>query len=358
MINDKITYNQLNNNYLWFGDRDLLDSDDYEKNTINRINNFFPNISEYNEKYILWDCLDEYEPPAFISNELFEKINHYLKKYKKYLIFLLGSPNQEIYKNSRWLNSNINYVNIPTTSLYSTISHGYLSDINDRNFDFFIKCLNNAPHHHRCTMIDYLSKYELVDGNLISWNIINKKYSFKFFNQKQIHIDYRPESSGFANHSFTEIESTSLFEIVNESNSEYLFFSEKTWKSLLDSRTVSFFFGAKNQNTFLNELGFQLYDELIDYKFDNEVNLEDRAEKLILQLKKYENKNKKNIFDLVKEKTEYNRKLCYELYKNQKYIPVFLIEIIRNDYHKLAKNQFLYGQSSHIITSIYNSLNK
>jgi len=116
--------------------------------------------------------------------------------------------------------------------------------------------------------------------------------------------------------SYVEIISESVFELaINPAKKdlEYFIISEKTFKPL----ALGFpFFGLCLPKTFskLKEWGFELFDEIIDYSFDDEFNDEKRMNMIIEQICNDDIKEKfdKN-FETIKNKHLHNRKMFISL---------------------------------------------
>jgi len=115
-----------------------------------------------------------------------------------------------------------------------------------------------------------------------------------------------------------------------------VFFTEKTMKEILYNRPY-LCFGAKKQNIFLKKLGFELYDEIFDYSFDSDLNVKERLNLFVEQIKKYLDFD---IFEFdnyiqnnIKDKIDYNRIKLIE-YGN-KFLPIY------DDLNKYEKNQIL-----------------
>lgn len=120
---------------------------------------------------------------------------------------------------------------------------------------------------------------------------------------------------------FLPIESlTSCCDLVMESYStkDAVFFSEKTWKEIVLKRPY-LTFGAKNQYKFFKNMGFELYDEIFDYSFDNESVIENKINLFLREVEKYidmEISEFQEIINVLSPKIEYNFNL-FEKYLNQ-----------------------------------------
>ena len=122
----------------------------------------------------------------------------------------------------------------------------------------------------------------------------------------------------FYYNSYAEIISESVFEFgINpaKKDKEYFIVSEKTFKPM----ALGFpFVGLLLPKTFakFKEWGFELFDEMLDYSFDNEYDDEKRMNMIIEQISNNDIKGKfHSNFDKIYEKHVHNRKMFIELKK-------------------------------------------
>lgn len=170
------------------------------------------------------------------------------------------------------------------------------------NIDRLFISLNHRPHDHRCVLMDHLAKYDLIDQNVVTWlSTINNRYEWKYWEQRQIikeHFisnttgepvtlphDYRADICDIQLTGETQPEGfdNALLQVVPESSPQHIFITEKTVLAMLNLKPVVIH-GAKGSNQALKDLGFELYDEIIDYSFDLEDDIEVRADMLASQL--------------------------------------------------------------------------
>ena len=85
-----------------------------------------------------------------------------------------------------------------------------------------------------------------------------------------------------------------------------------------------------NQNLYLKNYGFELYDEIFDYEFDSNLLLESRVDGIIKNLNSIKPHNPKELYDLTKEKIKYNKDNAISILKNDFYISTE----IRKLFHK------------------------
>lgn len=192
--------------------------------------------------------------------------------------------------------------------------------------------LNRGPWIHRAQWIDQMAKYDLIDSNVVSWNQEyirgnNGDYKFKHFNQKIINVDAMLPTGdslgGFVltadnDHHFSYCripnESTdTLIDIITESSPMFYFYTEKTWKSVCKGRPFAIV-GPKGINHWLQEQGFQLYDEIIDYSYDLFDTQEERNDHLAKQLKALEQADLKALQVSVADKLLHNAALAIQIW--------------------------------------------
>lgn len=95
----------------------------------------------------------------------------------------------------------------------------------------------------------------------------------------------------------------SLFLITPESTDEIVLHTEKTWMPML-WKMPSILVGAKNLNTTLEDKGYKLFHNVIDYSFDCLNTMEQRIDGLIEQLKQIKDYNA--VAQQMAEVCEYN----------------------------------------------------
>lgn len=174
--------------------------------------------------------------------------------------------------------------------------------------------LNNYPKDHRCMFIDSLSMHKLLDEGYNSWLRPRENYKWKHWIQKKLTIEKHVNQWNLPKQWYR-----ALVNIVNESSSNVIFFTEKTWQPILTKKPFMIN-GAKNSHQILKEWGFVLYDEIIDYSFDMYEGQE-RVNKIIDNLKILSKQDYNLAYNLVKEKTEYNKLHALRIIKEKMYVP-------------------------------------
>jgi hypothetical protein len=211
-----------------------------------------------------------------------------LKEYKisnpQSVIRILSGENTTDYVNEDL----IEIYHYPVIFFINTINtyKDMISDVKQHPLTHKICSFNNFGHYYRCMLIDRLYRDNIInESNLISWQ--NKKvdqtYTFNWFETKQILVDDFQESQFNVNR-HPNYDSTFLH-VVTETSNEHFFITEKTVKPLILGRPF-IVYSKPGFNHMLQDMGFELYDEIIDYTFDLIQDREEYCEGLVDQIKK------------------------------------------------------------------------
>jgi hypothetical protein len=82
---------------------------------------------------------------------------------------------------------------------------------------------------------------------------------------------------------------------------------------------------TKNWNHRLIDLGFVLYDEIIDYTYDTHDDIGVRADKLCESISKIPN-NYNELYKILEPKIQHNYNRCLEIIKDKTFIPLTVID--------------------------------
>lgn len=172
-----------------------------------------------------------------------------------------------------------------------THERAYTFPLKYDTLDYICCQRSSLPHYHRSLMMDKLAKYDLINPSF-SWRQLShtyQKFEFKHWQEELMLVNEEPVRDQVppGNQSIYNVmhqgTMNSLIEVVTESCTDYVFWTEKTTKWLLYGK-VFIILGSPEINKQLADLGFQLYDELFDYSFDNNPDLDYRAEAIASQL--------------------------------------------------------------------------
>lgn len=213
------------------------------------------------------------------------------------------------------------------TLLQLKFNSSYPNVVDPNNFIYPFISLNNRSHYHRCVFIDELAKNNLIASGVVTWvKHLNENidYPYQYFDNRKLLLgdgfDRKLDSFLIPNE-FNQ----SLFHFVTEATDKVVFITEKTAIPIFMKKPfVSL--GSKGFNKKLLELGFKLYDEIIDYKFDSIDDVTDRTAHFVKNIKTIVNCNLQEIYYMLKPKIEFNFNHAIDIAKSVNFIPDIIKE--------------------------------
>lgn len=190
--------------------------------------------------------------------------------------------------------------------------------------------LNSKPRYNRCMFIDYMSYYNLIDTNYVSWNMtqldveeINRtEYQFKYWLPERLLLEESWAESTSTAHVNHRLQLTppmqfkdSLFSLVSETVTDEIMITEKTWIPIYHQRPF-LTMAAPGYHKFLQELGIELYDEVFDYSFDLDTSDVNRCVAVMQQMKALERANLLSLYKLLRPKVLRNYKRMLDIVKD------------------------------------------
>lgn len=232
-----------------------------------------------------------------------------------------------------------------STSLWPTFfinrSYYYLKDETIKsksNIKYFFISMMNLPREHRCFLIDNLINYKFKNTAL-TWHYTDTNYNWlywkpqqlrlsdqlfsKVYRENQIHNNFVPSI-----HKLPTEFNQSLFSLVSESSIDKPFITEKTAIPLLMGQPF-IVQGAPGFHNYLKELGFELYTELFDYSFDENLDYKKRTEFILKNINSLKKKDWNLLYNAVYEKTIRNRNRAIAIAQDNNFIPSLVLD---NDY--------------------------
>lgn len=206
----------------------------------------------------------------------------------------------------------------------------YTKHIVDTNFKYPFICLNNKNHVHRQALIDHLAKYDLIDKGVVTWHKFSNvpsQHKFNYYNDviRIIDDDFTTKLDSFL---IPKQWHESFFHVIGEATINVDFISEKTIIPILLKKPFAVI-STQGWNKRLLELGFKLYDEIIDYSYDSFENVADRADVLCKSVSKI-NSNYKELYESIRPKIEYNYNRCLEIIHDKTFIPQIIIDRVNS----------------------------
>lgn len=219
----------------------------------------------------------------------------------------------------------------------------YLENTQKETFTRPFLSFNGRGKEHRCKLIDILYSKNLLDDGVVTFHG-NKdlNYDWKYYDGNRIEI----EGPVFSSYIFDESFIGSFLHIPTESEVDVIAISEKTVIPILNELPF-LVLGAHKFHAYLKDLGFKLYDEVFDYSFDDEENLETRVEKLVKNIEfVVQNKEKLNeLYSILKPKLEFNKQHALNLVKSINCVP----DMLKKHYYNLSKQSNMFANELVIV---------
>jgi hypothetical protein len=252
---------------------------------------------------------------------------------------VFGSSNKEYY-NSKYNDKSC--INLwPTFFINRSAYHLKNYKIPNRTYKYLFISMNNLPRTHRCYLIDSIKKYNLDVGSAITWYHADVEYNWKHWKPTRLMLS---DKKYINYHKSNQVDSLlvpsihdvpleffqSYFSLVSESSVNHCFLTEKTAIPLLLEQPF-IVQGARGFHNFLKLLGFELYDEIFDYSFDNLDCFVLRTDKIIENIQKLKSKNIDHLKDQIAKKAKRNRITALKISANKNLVPKL---VLNNEYSK------------------------
>lgn len=207
-------------------------------------------------------------------------------------------------------------------------------------FDYAFISMNGVPKLHRCLMQDILSEQDLLKHGKYSWRNLRNSghwYNFKHWNEHQIFLDQSDPNTLFHQEIIPPVYKNCFMQLVPETHEDRFFLTEKTSIPLFFNKPF-LVAGSQYFHQRLNGLGFKSYDEIFDYSFDSEPDLEKRYRMLSEQIKRWTNKSREEwtkAYKLVFDKCVYNKALAIKYVFDESNYPSIWKELATPEYDHL-----------------------
>lgn len=204
------------------------------------------------------------------------------------------------------------------------------------DFKYPYICLNNKNWTHRCMLVDELTGQGILDKGIVTWNRFPARnpslYQFKHYNDevRLISDDFETKLDSFL---IAEEYHESFLHVIGEATTTVTIISEKTCLPILFKKPfvvmADQYFHQK-----LVDLGFELYDEIIDYSFDSEPDMLKRAEAIARNVKQITEQDTTTLYHKIKAKAQRNYDNYMRILTSLDYVPKVILDrihMLRND---------------------------
>lgn len=217
-----------------------------------------------------------------------------------------------------------------------TNNNTFFNNIDNYKFNFKNPFLtfNGRTRPHRTLWIDELAKNNYINKGIVSYQQIpydELKENWKYYSG-EILLSGDGFENHFSSYHFNQTFLESFLHIPTETTVDTFLLSEKTATPILCG-LPTLTLGSQYYHKNLEDMGFKLYDEIFDYSFDNESKIENRIEKLMINVTEVINQ-KNNLTDLyktIKNKLDYNKDLALKITQSDTYVPKIVKKFVNSD---------------------------
>lgn len=341
--------------------------DEYFDNFRNLIYNdvLINDIKKHNPKTIF--IFNAYESTFYIENEETQKLIEDEIKNKKIDFYIVFGNEHKIRDQYIIKSEYIKFLFWPTFLLhvsYYTGKYEFMEFIPNKNFKKLYSFYNMRSKKHRSMMIDLLYQNNLFDYGNITWNqktkeVHNIEYDLQFWEEqiiKKENIQINPNGSEYSK-LFNEYNShynleffndDALVHLIGETFHHINFITEKTYKPILIDK-IFLCLGSANCNNNLKNYGFELFEEIFDYGFDFEEDLNKRVVGILSNLEKIKDKNYNEIYNMVEHKIKHNKKRFLDILYKDEFIPKEFIEFYNHNKNEFKTNKHFYNMLNKIL---------
>jgi len=270
--------------------------------------------------------------------ELTPELANLLNSNNIKLIVTIGSYPSDYYKELTSPFNNIEIVHWHTYWINWAMMCSNHLDFDRTYYDFKYPyiCLNNKNWTHRCMLVDELTGQGILDKGIVTWNRFPARnpslYNFKYYNDdiRLLSDDFETILDSFL---IAEEYHESFLHIIGEATTTVTLISEKTCLPILFKKPfvvmADQYFHQK-----LVDLGFELYDEIIDYSFDSEPDMLKRAEAIARNVKQITEQDTTVLYHKIKAKAQRNYDNYIRILTSLDHIPKVILDrihMLRND---------------------------
>lgn len=327
-----VHHGQQHNDYLW-------------EKEITEINSINPDI-------VVCLCFEEYDV-VYLFRNFFPKVSEWAVSNNKLVKVLVSNPNNvELFPN---------VVTESTFGFYycmiGTVQHAIDNqlEVNPKLCDKVYTCYNNNPKFERALLIEELSKRHLMQHGIVTFtrpafvhndNDGNKFPGWHYHNGDRLLDEIDFELNACDEYTANELPRSymrGLIDLVSESNirpTEF-FTTEKTAKPIATLKPFICLANVDYHRFLTEEYGLELYDELFDYSFDKEPNLNKRISMIVDNIERivegYTDDFKHSMYETLLPKLLRNRQRFIDYGSRRDKIMIDTIE------HAVNNNYNIYG---------------
>jgi hypothetical protein len=298
----------------------------------------------------------------FMRDELFDELENVLQQKNAQFYLIVGSHHNEVFSHFTTYPIKNFHVLYWSTCLFShtykNLHKEYSTQRINKQFNHLFIVYNNKTRFHRREIMDELCKRDLLKDNLYSWVESGRfqhgyenlgggvEYELKCFEDKKVMLDNFDYLNG---REFTSnlLNMNCLINIVTESDVQAMFITEKTYRQLMIGQPF-LSLCAKDTHKTLKEYGFELYDEIFDYSFDNDPNYKNRIKGIIDNVENLKNENFTEVYKKIEDKVEHNVRQSNKIFLGSFLTPNLILDLTKSFFpdksiHSITDSDRMFG---------------
>lgn len=206
-------------------------------------------------------------------------------------------------------------------------------------FDKLFVCMSRRARFHKCVLMDELARHRLLEEGYVSWhsrtsadgNKPHYDYPFKYFDGRKMFLDdlYKNITTPWQKEGYSILGNfyhRGFLNIIPETTVDAIpFISEKVAHATLH-RKPYLMLGCQGVHKKLKEYGYELYDEVFNYDFDEFPDFRDRISGIIENIVKLRELDLQETYKKLLPKIIHNKKNFLELIQNKENVPVQIFD--------------------------------
>lgn len=287
---------------------------------------------------------EEWEPVHLFSDPMhLESFKSYVKEHNIDFRIIAGAINDKTYNPNYVYAGDPYFENHPTYFAHAIVDHAVMNrvrpfGIKTNKIQKLFTSLNGRPHPWRCEFIDNMYANGLFDYGYISWHELDYDfidYNWQHWSPKKMSFDINWDNTDGLKDLFLPPNEfkTSAISLISESNTKCLFYTEKTYVPIFHQRPF-FIYGAPHANTYLKNMGFEIFDNIIDYSFDTIIDDTERCKAYFKEVAKLKEMSYNEIVDSTHTRVMHNFYRLLEIVENKEYISDIWNSVTTNSEHQ------------------------
>jgi len=277
---------------------------------------------------------EEWEPVMLFSDPMhYESFKSYVKEHNIDFKIIAGAVNDKKFNPNYAYAGEKPFENHPTYFAHAIIYHAVTNGvqpygIKTKKIQKLFTSLNGRPHRWRCEFVDTMYEHGMFDEGYVSWHELDKDehfpdyaYEWKHWTPRIINFDINWNRSDGMKDLFLPPNEfkTSAISLISESNTKCLFYTEKTFVPIFHQRPFVIY-GAPYANTYLKNMGFEIFENIIDYSFDSILDDTERCQAYFKEVAKLKDMQYNEIVESTHARVQHNYNRMIEIVENKEYV--------------------------------------